>query len=298
MTRTTMRKRSFGWRCTTIGKLSLVRSTPSCTVRVWPARTTSPSAWPPPWSGTASLRAPGRWTFPGSTRRRTTPGGWPASSARTSTPTRVPARRSSAPRSPTVNCTPASSPWPARPSPRCATGPEPAARSGQLPVHDVQVDVAEPGMPEAARDRTDDREPERLPQRHGRLVRTDDGVELHAPVPACPGARDDLLGEPATDAPPARRGGHHEASVGDVCPERGLVGLEDGRTHDGLSVDGDPGLGRRGRHPQRAGGCLAGLRIPRVRLAGRHDLVPDRPDRRPVLVAGPTDLQLRHRDRR
>src|SRR2546430_2166966 len=207
MTRTTMRKRSFGWRCTTIGKLSLVRSTPSCTVRVWPARTTSPSAWPPPWSGTASLRAPGRWTFPGSTRRRTTPGGWPASSARTSTPTRVPARRSSAPRSPTVNCTPASSPWPARPSPRCATGPEPAARSGQLPVHDVQVDVAEPGMPEAARDRTDDREPERLPQRHGRLVRTDDGVELHAPVPACPGARDDLLGEPATDAPPARRGG-------------------------------------------------------------------------------------------
>src|SRR6516162_10888047 len=58
----------------------------------------------------------------------------------------------------------------------------------QVAEHDVQADQAAPGVVEGLRDRSDDPEPERLPQVHGRRVGLDDRVELDAreALPAAP----------------------------------------------------------------------------------------------------------------
>ena len=101
--------------------------------------------------------------------------------------------------------------------------------------------------------------------------------------------RDQVPGQPPADAPARRRRGHHEAGIGDVRAQTRLVRLQHGGTDDGRTVDGHPRLSRWRRQPQRLRGRLVGVRIPGVRLAARHHLVPDRPDSGPVRGGGATD---------
>lgn len=140
------------------------------------------------------------------------------------------------------------------------------------------------------RHRPNDREAKRAPQRDRTLIGRHHRVELHAEVAqrTCP--RHDVLAQPASDTLPDHACRNHEARVGDVRSETGLVLLELRGAHDLRPGRGHPHLSRCRQHPQFPGLLLRRVPGPGVGLASRNHLVPDRPDLLPVVVLGTAQL--------
>src|SRR5262252_8201299 len=71
---------------------------------------------------------------------------------------------------------------------------------GERAKHDVGVHVLAAGMVKRAGERTDDAEPEPLPESDRRIVGGHDEVELHRPKSQSPCLRERMLAHGASDA--------------------------------------------------------------------------------------------------
>src|SRR5579872_3651537 len=94
-------------------------------------------------------------------------------------------------------------------------------------------------MVKGARDGPDHSEAELRPQAHGRLVRLDDGVELHAAEACVAGPVDCEVAESRTDTFPRCSRIDHEAGRGDVGATTRAIRTHLGRTDDAPRLDRD-----------------------------------------------------------